>query len=103
MHADRLAEIQRALVEDGLDAWLFYDFRGSDPIGRDILGLGAGLATRRWFYLVPAAGAACALVSAVEPNALAPLPGKTRIYRTWQELHAGLRDLLAGLRRVAMQ
>jgi Xaa-Pro aminopeptidase len=103
MHADRLAEIQRALVEEGFDAWLFYDFRGSDPIGRDILGLGAGLATRRWFYLVPAAGTACALVSAVEPSALAPLPGATRIYRTWQELHAGLRDLLTGLRRVAMQ
>ena len=103
MRHDRLAEIQRALVEDGLDAWLFYDFRGSDPIGRDVLGLGTGLATRRWFYLVPATGAPCALVSAVEPAALASLPGETCIYRTWQELHAGLRGLLGGLRRVAMQ
>ena len=56
MHAERLPEIQRALAEDGLDAWLFCDFRGSDPIGRHILGLGEGLATRRWFYCVPASG-----------------------------------------------
>jgi Xaa-Pro aminopeptidase len=103
MHADRLAAIQRALIEDGLDAWLFYDFRGSDPIGREVLGLGTGLATRRWFYLVPAAGAACGLVSAVEPGALASLPGEARVYRTWQELHGALRALLAGRRRVAMQ
>src|SRR5262245_17044198 len=103
MHADRIAEIQRALVEDRLDAWLFCDFRGSDPIGRDVLGLGDGLATRRWFYLVPTAGAPRALVSAVEPSVLAGLPGETHVYRTWQELQAGLGAILAGMRRVAMQ
>lgn len=103
MQPDRVAQIQRALLEDGLDAWLFCDFRGSDPIGRQILGLGEGLATRRWFYCIPAASAPRALVSAVEPEALADLPGETRVYRTWQELHAGLRELLAGADRVAMQ
>jgi len=103
MRPDRIAEIQRALVEDRLDAWLFCDFRGSDPIGREVLGLGDGLATRRWFYLVPAAGAPRALVSAVEPSVLAGLPGETGVYRTWQELQAGLGAILAGMRRVAMQ
>jgi Xaa-Pro aminopeptidase len=103
MHPERLAEIQRAVSDDGLDAWLFCDFRGSDPIGRDILGLGEGLATRRWFYVIPATGEPRALVSAVEPGALAALPGQVRVYRTWQELHDGLRLLLGGVRRVAMQ
>lgn len=103
MQGERLREMQQALGDDGLDAWLFCDFRGSDPIGRRILALDDRLATRRWFYCVPAAGAPEALVSAVEPGVLDRLPGQRRIYRTWQELHAGVRALLADCRRVAMQ
>jgi Xaa-Pro aminopeptidase len=103
MNRDRLSAIQRALAEDGLDAWLFCDFRGNDPIGRQVLGVGEGLATRRWFYCVPADGAPRALVSAVEPEVLADVPGSTHVYRTWQELHAGLRTLLRDVHRVALQ
>ena len=103
MQGERLREIQRVLRGDGIDAWLFCDFRGSDPIGRQILGLGEGLATRRWFYCLPAESEPRGLASAVEPSALAALPGTVRVYRTWQELHAGLRALLDGCRRVAMQ
>jgi Xaa-Pro aminopeptidase len=103
MRADRLAAVQAALTEDGVDAWLFCDFRGSDPIAARILELGDRLATRRWFYLVPAVGAPRGLVSAVEPASLRGLPGTMAIYRTWQELHAGLGALLAGVRTVAMQ
>lgn len=103
MRHDRLAAIQVALAEEGLDAWLFCDFRGSDPIAARVLELGDRLATRRWYYVIPAAAAPRALVSAVEPAALQGLPGATTVYRTWQELHAGLRRMLAGLRTVAMQ
>jgi len=103
MRDERLRELQEALIEEGLDAWLFCDFRGSDPIGRRILGLGEGLATRRWFYLVAATEPPRGLVSAVEPRVLDDLPGTVHIYRTWQELHAGLRTLLGAARRVAMQ
>lgn len=38
-----LRAIQAALTEDGFDAWLFADFRGSDPIAARVLGLGATL------------------------------------------------------------
>jgi Xaa-Pro dipeptidase len=103
MRADRLAAIQTALADEGLDAWLFCDFRGSDPIAARILELGDRLATRRWFYLIPATGTPRGLVSAVEPAALQGLPGTMAIYRTWQELHAGLEQLLGGVRTLAMQ
>ena len=103
MHDDRLRAIQAALAAEGLDGWLFYDFRGSDPIAARILGLGDRLATRRWFYLIPARAEPRGLVSAVEPGALAGLPGPMTVYRTWQELHAGLAALLAGVGAVAMQ
>ena len=52
----RTSALQAALAGEAIDGWLFYDFRGSDLIGRRILGLGDRMATRRWFYLVPARG-----------------------------------------------
>ncbi|MBX3026245.1 aminopeptidase P family protein [bacterium] len=100
---DRPTALQAALAEEAIDAWLFYDFRGSDPVGRRILGLGERMATRRWFYCVPAVGEPRGLVSAVEANALQGLPGTMRVYRTWAELRSGLATMLAGLGRVAMQ
>ena len=98
-----IASIQAALQADGVDAWLFYDFRGNDPLAYRILRLPPRELTRRWFYLVPAHGVPRALVSAVEPDALAELPGEHLIYRAWPELRAGLDTLLAGHCRVAMQ
>ncbi|HWP34332.1 MAG TPA: M24 family metallopeptidase [Thermodesulfobacteriota bacterium] len=103
--AERVAAIQAALAEAGLDGWLFADFRGSDRIASTVLLLPGGTQTRRWYYFVPAAGrgAPRKLVHAIEPRRLEALPGETRIYASWQQLHAGLRELLAGARRVAMQ
>ena len=37
--AERVAEIQKALQAAKLDGWLFYDFRGSDPLALRILKL----------------------------------------------------------------
>ena len=100
-----LAAIQEALREEALDGWLLYDFHGSNPIARRIAGLDGStkLTTRRWYYLVPAAGAPRALVHAIEPDSLAHLPGDRRIYVERGELDAGLATLLRGMRRVAME
>ncbi len=103
METETVTAMQAAIAEEGVDAWLFYDFRGSDPIARRVLGLGDRPSTRRWFYCVPAQGEPCGLVSAVEPGALGDLPGGRRRYRSWAELQDGLAALLNGLRRVAMQ
>lgn len=103
MREDRLHAIQAALIDEGIDAWLFVDFRGSDPIAAGVLGVAPQIATRRWFYCVPASGEPVGLVSAVEPDVLRGLPGRVSFYRTWQQLHAGVADLIAGTRRVAMQ
>jgi Xaa-Pro aminopeptidase len=96
--------IQAALRHEKLDGWLFYSFRGSDPIAENILHLDhARLATRRWFYFVPAAGQPCKLVHAIESEMLDVLPGEKKIYLPWQQLHSHLGEILAGSRRVAMQ
>ena len=61
------------------------------------------LATRRWYYLIPATGEPRGLVHAIERNSLAHLPGTTERYAGRDELEAGLRRLLQGLGRVAME
>ncbi len=99
----RLEEIAEALAEAGLDGWLFYDFRRSDPLAYRILQLpDAGISTRRWFCYVPARGAARALCSAVEAERLAALGLATTIYRSADAMRAALGELLAGARRIAM-
>jgi Xaa-Pro aminopeptidase len=101
-----IADVQAALAADGVDAWLLYDFRGLNPIASDVTGVlrqAGHLATRRWYYLIPATGEPRGLVHAIEKHALAHLPGTTQRYAGRDQLEAGLRQLLAGVKRVAME
>ena len=97
MSAALVARIQAALAEDGVAGWLFYDFHGTNPIARRILGVGSGpdapKTTRRWFYLVPREGGPLKLLHRIEPHALDHLPGRSLSYLTWEELDRGLRAL----------
>jgi Xaa-Pro aminopeptidase len=93
--ADRVAEIQKALQAAKLDGWLFYDFRGSDPLAARILRLGDHASgSRRWFYYIPATGEPTKVVHSIERAKLDALPGKRVIYRGWEELHAEVRKAL---------
>jgi Xaa-Pro aminopeptidase len=101
-----IAAVQAALAADTLDAWLLYDFRGINPIAADVTAVarqGGHLATRRWYYLIPAVGEPRGLVHAIERNSLAHLPGTTDRYSTREQLESGLQRLLTGVRRVAME
>src|SRR4026209_458003 len=107
--ADRVAEIQAALRDAKLDGWLFYDFRHSDPLAYRILKLDENLlASRRWFYYVPASGEPVKIVQSIEQFKLDSLPGKKLVYRGWKELQERLREVLSpatkgSKRRIAMQ
>ena len=72
--------LQADLRAAKLGGWLFYDFRGRDPIAQRILQLPAGMRTRRWFYFVPAKGAPKKLVHKIETQSLAAVPGETLYY-----------------------
>jgi Xaa-Pro aminopeptidase len=101
-----ISAVQSALREESLDGWLLYDFRGINPIAADITGVArqeGHLATRRWYYLIPATGEPRALVHEIEPGALAHLPGITRRYAGRGQLESGVRELLTGVRRIAME
>jgi Xaa-Pro dipeptidase len=97
--------VQQALKTDGIDGWLLYDFHGSNPIATRLTDLASStkLATRRWYYLVPAEGPPRGLVHAIERHNLDGLPGDKRPYSGREQLQAGLKDLLRGMKRVAME
>lgn len=99
-----LARIQEALSQEGLDGWLFYDFRQSNLVAYQILGLDQqAFYSRRWFYFVPKQGEPTALVSAVEAHVLRELPGQRVVFSTWQEMRKHLSSLLTRGARVAME
>jgi Xaa-Pro aminopeptidase len=113
--AERVAQIQAALRAAKLDGWLFYDFRGSDPLALRILRLDShAVGSRRWFYYIPASGEPTKIVHSIERYKLDALPGKRLVYRGWDELRAHLGGTINGHppgerprhaveRRIAMQ
>jgi Xaa-Pro dipeptidase len=100
-----IAAVQQSLKAEGLDGWLLYDFHGSNPIAARLLGTASGgkMTTRRWFYLVPATGEPRGLVHAIERKTLDALPGEKAVYAGREQLDAGLKALLTGMTRVAME
>jgi Xaa-Pro dipeptidase len=95
--------IQNDLRAAKLDGWLFYDFRGRDPIAQRILKLPPAMRTRRWFYFISVKGAPRKLVHKIESESLAALPGETLYYAGQDELRKNLKKLLGRAKTVAMQ
>jgi Xaa-Pro aminopeptidase len=99
-----LDRIQKEIRNAGADLWLLCDFHNRDVMACHILGLDpTKFTSRRWYYFIPSEGEPTRLVSQVEPTKLDRLPGKKETYRTWQELHARLKGILGGPKKVAMQ
>jgi Xaa-Pro dipeptidase len=96
--------IQAALQQFGIDGWLLYDFRGSNPLARRVLHISDGaMLTRRWFYFIPARGEPQKLLHRIEPKALDHVPGPAKSYLKWQQFEAGVGELVRGAKTVAME
>lgn len=103
MFPERIARIADALKDEGVDAWLFFDFHNREPIAYSVLGLPMKFCSRRWFYVVRADGTTMKVVSAVEAGKIDELPGDRIVYRSWGDLEAGLKQALGDVKTVAMQ
>src|SRR5512135_1173904 len=100
----KILDIQSALREQKVDAWLFYDFWKRNEFAQRILEYPPHLLnTRRFFYYIPARGEPRKLVHSIERWNLDHLPGEKVIYLSWQSLEEGLKKILAGARTVAME
>lgn len=100
-----LPTVQRTLAIGQIDGWLLYDFRGSNPIAAKLAGLtGSGsMATRRWFYFIPATGQPKKLVHAIEPSVLDELPGDRITYSGRRQFEQQVTDMLRGCKVLAME
>jgi Xaa-Pro dipeptidase len=99
-----LEAIQKALREEKVDGWLFYDHHHRDPIAYRILGLpDTTHVSRRWYYFIPAEGEPRKLTHRVERGKLDSLPGSGGVYSSWQELESGLGSMLQPFQKIAMQ
>ncbi len=97
-------DIQKALREHDVDGWLFFDHHHRDPLAYRVLGLEpGGTVTRRWYYLIPATGEPRGLVHRIESSVLEAVPGEKTGYSSWSAMVDGLRRVLGGCRRIAMQ
>ena len=102
---DWIDKVRTALEREGIDAWLLYDFRGSNPLANALLRpiLDGGMATRRVFLRVPRVGQPVLLVHAIERGSVPPLPFPLRWYSSRESLLQELGVLLEGCATVAME
>jgi len=101
LDAGTVSRIQAALRDEGLDAWLLYDFHGLNPVAQRLLGLGK--TTRRGFVMIPDEGLPVALVHAIEASSWRSWPFARRSYSGWRALEEELGKLLEGRIRIAME
>ena len=101
---ESLGDYQAALKSAGVDGWLFYDFRGTNPVAGELLGVG-GFVTRRFFVWVPVEGMPVAITHAIEQgvwNSWPPAWEKV-VYSSWPSLEKNLVALIAGKRVANIQ
>jgi Xaa-Pro aminopeptidase len=99
-----LKKIQTAIKEKGIDGWLLCDFHNRDHLAYRILDMDFNkMTSRRWFYYIPAEGKPIRLVHNVEKTKLDSLPGDKMSYSAWVDLHASLKKIVGGAKRIAMQ
>jgi len=99
-----VSEIQACLRDQHLDAWLVYDFRGSNPVlARLFPSEKKRHLTRRVFLLVPARGEPVLLHSPLDGPGLRDIALPKRLFGGWAELNAALAEVLRPGWRVAME
>ena len=94
---------QAMLAVQGLDGWLLAQPAGAkNPIAAELVQP-SGPPTRRWFYFIPRSGQPVALVHKSETADFDHVPGSKIEYTGYRDLTSGLRTVLRGAHRVAME
>ncbi|NTU63643.1 MAG: aminopeptidase P family protein [Chloroflexi bacterium] len=102
-----VSRLQSVVRTSDLDGWLLYDFRGLNPFPAQLLRLGPGILTRRWFLYVPAQGLATLIHHRIEAGSWQHvLPDETierKVFASHEQLDEVLRETLKGAQRIAME
>lgn len=97
-----ISDAQRFLRQEGIPAWLVYDYRHSNPIFRRVIPA-SGHVTRPCFLCVPASGAPRLLTHHVDAGKFNGSGVELLVYRDRQSMLDHLRRALSGLATVAME
>ncbi len=98
-----IQEVQDQLRKAHLDGWLLYDFQGLNPIARKLVGIQAGLLTRRWYYWVPKNGEPTVVCQQIEKQSFAALNTRIQAFKSWTEMLSVLSQMLQGHQTIAME
>jgi Xaa-Pro dipeptidase len=91
----------RAIHAAGVDAWVLYDFRGSNPVFWQVMGVEPRPTTRRLFAVLPADGEPVLLASPLDRHLVGDLGLPVRECGSWPAYEAALRQHARG--RIAME
>jgi Xaa-Pro aminopeptidase len=99
---ENLARVQRAIKQLGLDGWLLYDFRASNPVLYHLLGLPKKAATtRRMALWIPQVGKPLLLVHGIEKGSFPTLSIERNSYITQKDWLSTLKGVVKG--KIAME
>ena len=99
-----LKKVQQILSQLDFDAWLLYDFRFSNELALNMLGISKkSHLTRRFYYLIPKQGEPKKISNAIETFHFDELPGKLLPYASYDSLIQNLKTSLEGIKKVAME
>ncbi len=96
-----LQKLTQTLQKMNLDAYVIYDFRGSNHIGRGVLKFET-LTTRRWLAIITKEGSIHWIVPKLEESFFQALSGEKHVYMTHQQLSDHLITLLSDKKRIAL-
>jgi len=99
----KLRDVKREMAAAGIDGWLLFDFRGSNPYAGRVVSPGNGLLTRRWFVWVPTEGTTEVLLHSIEVGSFPNGEYELSSYAGRESLRDELRRILHGAKRVAME
>jgi len=97
-----LEPVQRFMREQRIDAWLLYDFRGSNPVFAQLLP-GDRFTTRRALLFVPSTGKAELLAHQIDASQYHDAWVQVQQYLSWQDLHDWIKSHVKGRPRIAME
>ncbi len=81
------SRIRKAILEENLSGWLFFNFRHRDQLADLILETDiSSINSRGWFYIIFPDRENLKIAHSVEPGALDKLPGETVTYTSREEL-----------------
>jgi len=99
-----IAAIQKLLAQHNIDAWFLYDFRHSNSIAWNILGLSPmAHCTRRWGVCIPKSGEPIKITSTMEQAGLSHLPFEHYKYNTGNEWFDCAKKTMEGYSTIAIE